>query len=103
MAFLSYCRSLLTAIGLASIGVRVYSLQINTQSGVSAVKDEPAPAPEYEVATINPADTRGDGRRWVGFPPTGLTVKNMPVQMLIQEAFGLEEDRILGAPAWVKT
>ena len=36
------------------------------------------------------------------FLPTGLSVKNMPLQMLIREAFALEDDRILGAPAWVK-
>jgi bla regulator protein blaR1 len=57
---------------------------------------------QFEVATIKP-DKASDGPRFVGHSPTGLTVKNMPVQFLLREAFGLEDDRILGAPIWVKT
>jgi uncharacterized protein (TIGR03435 family) len=57
---------------------------------------------QFEVATIKP-DKESDGPRFVGHTPTGLTVKNMPILFLLREAFGLEDDRILGAPAWVKT
>lgn len=65
------------------------------------IKDTSDKTPEFEVATIKPAQA-GNGMRWVGFPPTGLSVKNMPVQMLVREAFGFEDDRILGEPGWVK-
>jgi len=41
--------------------------------------------------------------RLVAHTPTGLSVKNMPVLFLIREAFGLEDDRIVGAPGWVNT
>jgi uncharacterized protein (TIGR03435 family) len=58
--------------------------------------------PNFEVATIKPAQVP-DGGRFVGHSPTGLTLKNMPVLFLLREAFGLEDDRILGVPAWVKT
>lgn len=57
---------------------------------------------QFEVATIKP-DKASGGPRFVGHTPSGLTVKNMPVLFLLREAFGLEDDRILGAPAWVKT
>jgi uncharacterized protein (TIGR03435 family) len=101
---LNWLGRLLTAVGFISIAVSVYSLQTNTQPGrSSAVKEAPPTAAEYEVSTIKPADTNGDLRRWIGYLPTGLSVKNMPVQMLLRNAFGLEDDRILGAPAWVKT
>jgi uncharacterized protein (TIGR03435 family) len=68
------------------------------------VDQQPTPIviPNFEVATIKP-DKASNGPRFVGHTPIGLTVKNMPVQFLLREAFGLEDDRILGAPGWVKT
>jgi bla regulator protein blaR1 len=68
------------------------------------VGQQPTPIviPNFEVATIKPAQAP-DGGRFVGHSPTGLTLKNMAVLFLLREAFGLEDDRILGAPAWVKT
>jgi uncharacterized protein (TIGR03435 family) len=73
------------------------------QSPSAQVDQQRAPTViQFEVATIRP-DKASDGPRFVGHSPTGLTVKNMPVLFLLREAFGLEDDRILGAPAWVKT
>jgi hypothetical protein len=99
-----YRRSLLIFAGFIFVFANVYSLQTELQPGLNVDVDKEAPAPEaaYDVATIKPADASRDSRRWVGFLPTGLSVKNMPLQMLIREAFALEDDRILGAPAWVK-
>jgi uncharacterized protein (TIGR03435 family) len=98
------CRRYLLVVAAFIFAVAdLYSLQTELQPGLNADKQAPATEAAYDVATIKPADVSRDGRRWVGFLPTGLTVKNLPLQMLIREAFALEDDRILGAPAWVKS
>ena len=35
--------------------------------------------------------------------PDGVSLHGVPMRLLIPEAFGVEEDRILGEPAWVKS
>lgn len=96
-------RSLLVVAAFILVVANLYPLQTELQPGLNADKEAPAAKAAYNVATIKPADASRDGRGWVGFLPTGLSVKNMPLQMLIREGFALEDDRILGAPAWVKT
>lgn len=95
-------RSLLVVAAFILVVANLYPLQTELQPGLNADKEAPAAKAAYNVATIKPADASRDGRGWVGFLPTGLSVKNMPLQMLIREGFALEDDRILGAPAWVK-
>jgi len=58
--------------------------------------------PKYEVATVKPAP-ENDGRHVMMMTPGGTTLKGVPLQMVLQQAFGVEEDRILGAPGWVKS
>jgi uncharacterized protein (TIGR03435 family) len=93
---------MLVVAGFILVFANLYSLQTELQPGLNADKEAPAAEAAYDVATIKPADASRDARRWVGFLPTGLSVKNLPLQMLIREAFALEDDRISGAPAWVK-
>lgn len=58
--------------------------------------------PKYEVATVKPA-SESDGRHLMMMTPGGTTLKGIPLQMVMQQAFGIEEDRIIGAPGWVKS
>ena len=37
------------------------------------------------------------------FTPDGISISGVPLQMIVRDAFHVEEDRILGAPGWVKT
>jgi uncharacterized protein (TIGR03435 family) len=88
---------------LLAIAVILLSAAAGAQQAANVAKSgPPEKGPAFEVATIKPAEA-GNGMSWVGFPPTGLTVKNIPLQMLLRVAFGFEDDRILGAPAWVTT
>src|ERR1700691_958893 len=61
-----------------------------------------AKIPEYAVATIKPAKS-DEGRVMMMFTPDGISVAGVPLQLLLREAFGVGDDRILGAPGWVKT
>jgi len=58
--------------------------------------------PKYEVATIKPSSS-SDGRRMMMMTPDGTSMHGVQVQLLLQQAFDAESDRILGAPAWVKS
>ena len=58
--------------------------------------------PKYEVASIKPSSA-DDGRMRLMMKPTGVELRGSPVQMLLQLAFGVEPDRIVGAPDWVRS
>jgi len=71
----------------------------------SAAKAAAAPSPDlpkYDVATIKPTSAT-DGRRTFFFTPDGISLTGVPVQMLLTEAFHVEDDHIVGAPGWVKS
>lgn len=78
--------------------------------GQSDASASPAPAtpdkapdlPKFDVATIKPA-AGSDGRVAFMFVPGGIRLDGVPAQMLLRQAFNVEDDHIIGAPAWVKT
>jgi uncharacterized protein (TIGR03435 family) len=74
----------------------------SVQQGSGASKDAPALSPEFDVVSIKPFK-RGSGPHWLGLTPDGISIQGMPLKSLLQAAFGVEEDRILGAPSWVRT
>jgi hypothetical protein len=92
----------LVAAGWMSISAATPGIAAHGQDPTSVAQQAPAPIPEFEVATIKP-NKASDGMRLMAHTPTGLSVKNIPALFLIRDAFGLEDDRILGAPAWVNT
>jgi len=58
--------------------------------------------PKYEVASIKPSSEE-DGRVRMMMTPSGTEMNGVQPQMLLQQAFGVERDRIVGAPDWVKS
>ena len=58
--------------------------------------------PKYDVASIKPNKT-GDNRVRFMMTPDGISLQGAPMRMLLPQAFGVEEDRILGEPDWVKS
>jgi bla regulator protein blaR1 len=58
--------------------------------------------PKYEVASIKPSSEE-DGRIRMMMMPDGISLNGAQVQMLLQQAFGVERDRIVGAPDWVRS
>lgn len=67
-----------------------------TPSGVA-----PSSAPTFEVATIKPA--KESDRQMIMFSPDGVSIKGVPMQMILREAFRTEDDHVFGAPSWVKS
>ena len=54
----------------------------------------------FEVASVKP-NTSGDGRVMLAMPPTGrVTATNVPVRLLLQQAYQVQPFQIVGAPNW---
>jgi uncharacterized protein (TIGR03435 family) len=66
--------------------------QGQTQAGDTAVK-----LPAFEVASIKP-DKSGTPMIMFRLTPDGLNVANTPLKMLIQQAYGFEENQVIGFP-----
>ena len=58
--------------------------------------------PRYEVATIKPSPAESEGRVMMMMTPDGVSISGVPLQMILRDAFRTEDDRIVGAPDWVK-
>src|SRR5215472_5114655 len=99
-------RALWLSLSMAAILSSPVFVRAQADSGAMpaspATSDIPADLPKFDVATIKPtSDTAG--RRTFLFAPGGISLVGMPVQMLLTEAFHVEDDHIIGAPGWVKT
>lgn len=57
---------------------------------------------KYDVATIKPTSASDGNVRFL-FTPDGISLAGVPIQMLLREGFHVEDDHIIGAPAWVNT
>lgn len=59
------------------------------------------PGPTFEVASIKPNKT-GDQRVMMSMPPTGrFTATNVPLRMLLRQAFDVQEFQLVGGPSWI--
>ena len=64
----------------------------------------PAPVDEsvtFEVASVKPNKT-GDPRVMLGMQPGGrMTATNVPLRLLIRNAYQLQDSQLVGGPSWV--
>jgi len=58
--------------------------------------------PTFSVATIKP-DKNENGMVTVRFLDDGVVFTGVPAEFLVQQAFAVDPDRIIGLPAWAKT
>ena len=60
-----------------------------------------APNTAFDVASVKPNKT-GDGRVMVGVQPGGrFTATNVPLRMLLRQAFNVQDFQIVGGPEWI--
>ena len=60
-----------------------------------------APAAAFEVASVK-ANKSNDGRVMMGLQPGGrLTFTNVPLRLMIRNAFQVQDSQIVGGPAWL--
>jgi uncharacterized protein (TIGR03435 family) len=57
--------------------------------------------PTFEVASVRPNKT-GDGRIMFGLQPGGrFNATNVPLRLLLRQAFNVQESQIIGGPDWI--
>jgi bla regulator protein blaR1 len=99
---------LLFTAGLLLVAAPVGYGVLNGQSASSASSSPAqeytwtADMPKFGVATIKPTSEE-DGRVRAMMIPDGISLRGVPPAMLLQQAFGVERDRIVGAPDWVRS
>jgi uncharacterized protein (TIGR03435 family) len=70
----------------------------------AAQAGDSAALPAFEVVSIKPHKDEGMMMRiGMGATPDGFQADGVPLQMLIRQAFGLSDDRILNEPDWTKS
>jgi uncharacterized protein (TIGR03435 family) len=62
----------------------------------------PAAPPSFEVATIK-ASKPDPERGMMMMTADGVSISGIPLAMMIREAFGTEDDHIIGEPAWARS
>ncbi len=93
------CMLWLCAAGLATIAA-LYA--VGQENAAPQAKEVTTQLPAFDVVSIKPHKS-GDGMIRVMFTPDGVSYTGIPMQMLLRDAFGIEEDRLLGAPGWART
>lgn len=61
-----------------------------------------AALPAYDVSTVKPSKP-DQMNSMLLFTPGGMSIAGVPLPMIIREAFGVEDDHVLGMPAWAKS
>jgi uncharacterized protein (TIGR03435 family) len=61
----------------------------------------PAARPEFEVASVKPNSSGGRGMKLEALPGARLNAENVPLRLLIQNAYGVRSFQISGGPAWI--
>jgi bla regulator protein BlaR1 len=95
---------LLSALGLMAVASPVvFGLLHGTQSRAqSQIQNATATSHVYEVASIKPNKSANNMVRLM-FLPDGLSVTNGTLQMLIKDAYRIEDHQISGGPSWLNS
>jgi len=68
----------------------------------ASVAQQPSSTPAFEAASVKPRTTANPG--WsISYTPDSLRATNATLSALIQSAYGIREDRLVGGPNWVRT
>jgi bla regulator protein BlaR1 len=60
-----------------------------------------AKLPAFAVSTVKPSKSAGGPTRFF-FMPYGLSIENISLQTIILQAYTLQDDQLVGTPAWAK-
>jgi uncharacterized protein (TIGR03435 family) len=95
---------LLTAVGLLAVATPVVfgSLHAVQSPAESQAETTPAMAFVFEVASIKP-NRYSTSMLGFGFVLERFTARGATLQLLIREAYGVEEDQISGGPRWLNS
>jgi bla regulator protein blaR1 len=95
-------KMLLTAAAMAAVaGPITFGLINAPQSRAQSPAPAATPAPAFEVVSIKP-DHGAAGNMMIRMAPGGrFTAENVPMKIILEEAYGVKESQISGAPGWL--
>jgi uncharacterized protein (TIGR03435 family) len=102
---LGFSRKLLLGVaGLLAVAAPIaFGLLHATQTRAQSQAQITTPAvPSFETVSITPSKS-GSHRDILMFGSDRFTSSNASLQQIIREAYGVEDDRISGAPAWLES
>jgi len=92
-----------TAATMAFNSPGPFGLASATQSHAGAqTEDEAHHVPSFDVASIKPGKPGEDNVRMF-YTDDGFSATDIPLKVIIQEAYGVEGNRIVGAPSWISS
>jgi bla regulator protein blaR1 len=97
-------RLLIGVAGLTALGIPLSLGLVRAAQSTAQAQTEGPELPKYEIASIKPH--QDDGMRMqsgMRMTPDGVSIHGMPLAMLVRQALGLSEDRILNEPQWVQS
>jgi uncharacterized protein (TIGR03435 family) len=75
-------------------------LLVSLLSTIDATAQNTPAAPAFEAASVRANKAPGPTRGLVGLQPGRLVATAATLRQLIESAFGVQDDRIVGAPGW---
>jgi bla regulator protein BlaR1 len=75
-------------------------LHANARRAESQTQNTTVALPNHTTVSIAPSSSNG-GNVTLMFGPAGFVSKNSSLQQVIRVAYGVEDDRIVGAPTWL--
>jgi uncharacterized protein (TIGR03435 family) len=68
-----------------------------------AAENHAGKLPAYEVVSIKPSEVSGRVMSRMMFTPEGFHATNIVLKGLIQDAYGVKEHQVFGAPSWLSS
>ena len=62
-----------------------------------------APKPSFEVASVKPNNGENRGSSWRMQPGGRFTATNLPLAVIIRNAFDLQSPQVVGLPDWASS
>jgi len=89
------------AVAVTAVVAPVAIVVLNEPRLRAQAPQTPAAGPAFEVASIKPNNS-GDGRVMLQQQPGGrFTATNVPLRLLIRNAYQLQDFQIVGGPSWI--
>ena len=93
---------LLTVCLFTSIPHMLAQQSATPASGASASDNAITKTPEFEVASIKAYKPEGENIRiMIRFTPDGIDASGVSLQLLIRQAYGIEDNQIIGISGWM--
>ena len=95
-------RNHLLAAGAAALSIGALAISVPNAVRLYAQSQAPdAAAPAFEVASVKP-NKSGPGPTMLGIQPGGrFTATNIPLRLLIRNAYQVQDSQLVGGPAWI--